>query len=68
MILLKFSCKMIECEGVKMLELVIVLWLDGYLKVVGYVLIFSWIIVGMNNVIDNFFDSLKVDMVELVVK
>ncbi|MGB3624115.1 MAG: dynamin family protein [Ketobacter sp.] len=68
LILLKSSRKMIEREGAKMLESVTAPRLDGHLKAAGHALTSSWTIVGMNNAIDNFFDSLKADMAELAAK
>lgn len=65
LILLKSSHKMIQREGAQMLAPVSSDRLDGYLKAAGQALTSSWTIVGMNNAIDNFFDSLKQDMTDL---
>ncbi len=68
LILLKSSRKMIEREGTTMLESVSQARLDHYLKEAGKALTSSWTIVGMNNAIDNFFESLKADMTALAQK
>lgn len=61
-ILLKSSRKMIGREGILMLDTMSESQLDRYLKKAGKSLASSWTVVGMNNAIDHFFNSVKHDM------
>ncbi|OUS06547.1 hypothetical protein A9Q81_03215 [Gammaproteobacteria bacterium 42_54_T18] len=63
LILLKSSRKAINREGSAMLSHVDKEKLEQYRKTAGQALSASWTVVGMNNAMDSFFDSIRSDMV-----
>lgn len=63
LILLKSSRKAINREGSGMLANVDKTKLDQYRQTAGQALAASWTVVGMNNAMDTFFDSIRADMV-----
>ncbi len=62
LILLKSSRKAINREGSAMLSHVDKEKLEQYRKTAGQALSTSWTVVGMNNAMDSFFDSIRSDM------
>mgnify|MGYP002700416625 CR=1 FL=1 len=64
LILLKSSRKAINREGSIMLSQVDKEKLEQYRKTAGQALSTSWTVVGMNNAMDSFFDSIRTDMSE----
>ncbi|MBV1921131.1 MAG: dynamin family protein [Pseudomonadales bacterium] len=62
LILLKSSRKAINREGSAMLSHVDKEKLEQYRKTAGQALSTSWTVVGMNNAMDSFFDSIRTDM------
>ncbi|OUS24417.1 hypothetical protein A9Q99_24730 [Gammaproteobacteria bacterium 45_16_T64] len=63
LILLKSSQKGVVREGASMLSYVEKPKLDLYRQSAGQALAASWTVVGMNNAMDSFFDSIREDMV-----